>query len=164
MRHSRGGAGRARAGRGGTSASGAGCCRAEPIGAEPSRAELRGAGERQAEPAGGSARFVLRFPARCPPRLCPDTGKTFIVSGTPPPWMCDEIATLRCLVPQARLQRRSRRERATLAAGLLRPALPHLPIAPGNREAGGGPPKGPRGHRYPEILFSVADLLGATLT
>lgn len=76
-------------GRGGASVCGAGRDERErsrelPGGAEQSRAELRGAGERQAEPARASSPIVLRFPARCPPCLCPGTGKTFIVSGTTP--------------------------------------------------------------------------------
>lgn len=154
------------AGRGERVGGGAGRARAEPGAAElsrvkPSRAEpsceVPGRG-RQSLPA-------APHPSCCVSRLgvplpLPRHRQNFYCFGDPP-WMCDEIATLRCLVPQARLQRRSR-ERATLAAGLLRPALPHLPIAPGNRE--GGPLKGPRGHRHPEILFTVADRLGATLT
>lgn len=145
------GAGRGQRVRGG--ASGAGRCRAEP-----SRAEPRGAGERQAEPAGGSAPIVLRFPARCLPAFAQAPAK-LLLSRAPPGCVTKSqrsaVATLAGTGDRGDVQ-------PSPAAGLLRPALPHLPIAPGNRE--GGPPKGPRGRRLPEILFTVADRLGATLT
>lgn len=145
------GAGRGQRVRGG--ASGAGRCRAEPSQAEP-----RGAGERQAEPAGGSAPIVLRFPARCLLAFAQAPAK-LLLSRAPPGCVTKSqrsaVATLAGTGDRGDVQPSS-------AAGLLRPALPHLPIAPGNRE--GGPPKGPRGRRLPEILFTVADRLGATLT
>lgn len=104
---------------------------------------------------------LLRFPARCLLVFAQAPAKLLLSRA--PPGLCDEIAALRCL--HARLQRRPR-GRATLARhrrALALSALPHLPIAPGNRE--GGTPKGTaRASRHPDILFTVADRLGATLT
>lgn len=92
----RGGASVCGAGRGGTIASGAGSCRAQPSRAEPS-CEVPGRG-RQSLPA-------APHPSCCVSRLgvplpLPRRRKNFYCLGTPPPWMCDEIATLRCLVPK----------------------------------------------------------------
>lgn len=145
-------------GRGGASVCGAGRDEREPSrelpsGAERSRGELRGAGERQAEPAGGSAPFVLRFPSCCPPPcLCPGTCKTFIVSGTPPPG---------CVTKSQRSAVSSPSSPAAAIEGTCNPrhrALAPCASSPADRSRGtrgGSPTKGPRGHRHPEILFTV---------
>ncbi|MEJ1277611.1 hypothetical protein NN561_008528 [Cricetulus griseus] len=96
-----------------------------------------------------------RPPQRAP--WGPQSGarKTFIVSGCVTKSQRSAVSTLACSGDRGDVQ-------PSPAAGLLRPALPHLPIAPGNRE--GGPPKGQRGRWHPEILFTVADRLGTTLS
>lgn len=81
-RHSRGGAGRGERVRGGE-----GRARAEPGAAERSRAEPSRA-ERCWGEAGRACRRLrthrAAFPSSVSPCLCPGTGKTFIVLGTPP--------------------------------------------------------------------------------
>lgn len=144
------------AGRGGASASGAGSFRAEPSRAEPS-CEVPGRG-RQSLPA-------APHPSCCVSRLgvplpLPRHRQNFYCLGDPP-WMCDEIAAFRCLVPKLACNGDRGNVQPSQPGSC---ALRFLTCRSLPGTARGGSPTGPRGQRHPEILFTVAERLGATLT